>query len=684
MRPVLPLVVLASALVGCGGGSSGTPAPAATYTISGTVSGSGASGVTLSLSGTASATTTTGASGSYSFGNLANGSYTVTPSLVGHTFSPASIAVSVNGADAAGKDFTASAQVLAPFQIVTLGATTFGASDLPRVRFWNGAGYSATLAATTPDPLQVAVPLYVDPVTGALASGTVSVTILRPDGTSTTLPGTVTIAAPPDLVGVPAGAVTAAFLEGSISLLASARAALLAAVVARPAASPLVTPELLAEMADSSARLTVMKTAVQGFLAGNPGAAIGSVAASDGPATVNVDAVTMKNSDRIIAAFLARIAPATPAATRGLASRAAAVPYDLEFARTWGQSLPAEISGQWLEWGKKVGGTIGAVTAVTGLAVALAASTPAVVAIGTTAAVVGAMGYAVSTFAPGACGAFLKIGSSILVDGQASQSDYMPEVKYVVGNTLAQGASQWLGTYLERVGGSLSAAVAGVLDDRLGFTAGAGELVAGAVDLVYPAACTLSIAPVSKPFISSGGAGTVDVTAGSGCAWTAVSGASWLAVTSGASGTGNGTVGYAVQANPTTAQRVGSILIAGIGFTITQAGSSSPSGSVDGTWLGGYTGTFRYVGGSTYQWNDEPMVVRIQDRVVLGASSGGTVDGSGNVTWQTQAGLVDGGAWTFIGTFGGNGSAGGTFSVSIPGTGPQSGTGSGTWTATRQ
>jgi len=677
MRPVLPFVVLASVLVSCGGGSSGTPTPAATYAISGTVTGSVGSGVTLSLSGAASSTTTTGASGSYSFGSLANGSYTVTPSRLGHSFSPASIAVSVNGADAGGKDFTARAEVLAPFEIVTLGATTFGASDLPRVRFWNGSGYSATLAATTPNPLQVAVPLYVDPVTGALASGTVSVTILRPDGTSTTLPGTVTIAAPPDLVGVPAGAVTAAFLEGSIGLLASARAALLAAVVARPAASPLVTPEILAEMADSSARLAVMKTAVEGFLAGNPGAAIGSVATLDGPATVTVDAVTMKNSDRIIAAFLARIAPAAPA-FRGLASPAAAVGYDLAFARTWGQSLPTEISGQWLEWGKKVGGTIGAVTAVTGLAVALAASTPAVVAIGTTAAVVGAMGYAVSTFAPGACGAFLKIGSSILIDGQASQSDYMPEVKYVVGNTLAQGAAQWLGTYMERVGGELSAAVAGVLDDRVGFTARAGELVAGAVDLVYPVACTYAIAPVSKPFISSGGAGTVDVTAGSGCPWTAVSGASWLTVTSGSSGTGNGTVGYAVQANPSTAQRVGSILIAGASFTITQAGSTSPSGPVDGTWLGGYTGTFRYVGGSTYVWNDEPMIVRIQDRVVLGATSGGTVDGSGNVTWQEQL------YWTFIGTFGANGSAGGTFTVSIPGTGPQSGTGSGTWTATRQ
>ena len=647
------------------------------------MSGSATGGVTVTLGGAAAATTTTSASGTYSFGSLSNGSYTVTPSLVGHSFAPTSLAVSVAGVDASGKDFTASVQSLAPFQIVSLGSTSHGMSAVPRVRFWNASGYSATVAATTPNPLQVAVPLYVDPATGLLASGVVSLTILHPDGTSTNLPGTVTIAAPPVLVGVPVGAVTSAFLEGSIRLMESARASLLAAVVARPAAGPMLTPELLAEMTDTSARLTAMKTAVDGFLAGNPGAAMGAVATSDGSATVNVDAVTMANSDRIIAAFLARIAPA-PAASRARAGSAAAVGYDLEFARNWGQSLPAEISSGWLEWGKKVGSTVGAVTAVTGLVVALAASTPAVVAIGTTAAVVGAMGFAVSTFAPGACGAFLKVGSSILLTGQASQSDYMPEVKYVVGNTLAQGASQWLGTYMERVGGDLSAAIAGVIDDRAGFTARAGELVAGAVDLVYPATCTYSISPPSKPFISSGGAGTVDVTAGSGCAWTAVSGASWLTVTSGSSGSGNGTMGYAVQANPTTAQRVGSILVAGTSFVITQAGSTSPGGPIDGTWLGGYTGTFRYVGGSTYVWTDEPMTVTIQDRVILGASSGGVVDGSGNVTWQSQAGLVSGGGWTFIGTFGGNGSASGTFSVSIPGTGPQSGTGSGTWTMTKQ
>ena len=59
--------------------------------VSGTVSGAWVEGVTISTVG---GTTTTAANGTYSF-NLAPGSYTLTPSLVGYTFSPINKAVTV-------------------------------------------------------------------------------------------------------------------------------------------------------------------------------------------------------------------------------------------------------------------------------------------------------------------------------------------------------------------------------------------------------------------------------------------------------------------------------------------------------------------------------------------------------------------------------------------------------------
>ena len=83
-----------------------TPPPGDTYSVSGTVTnsaGTGVSGVTVS-NGTVSATTNS--SGAYTLTGLANATYTLTPSLSGYTFSPASRSVTVNGANVTGINFT--------------------------------------------------------------------------------------------------------------------------------------------------------------------------------------------------------------------------------------------------------------------------------------------------------------------------------------------------------------------------------------------------------------------------------------------------------------------------------------------------------------------------------------------------------------------------------------------------
>ncbi|HEX6622968.1 MAG TPA: M36 family metallopeptidase [Pyrinomonadaceae bacterium] len=85
--------------------------------------------------------------------------------------------------------------------------------------------------------------------------------------------------------------------------------------------------------------------------------------------------------------------------------------------------------------------------------------------------------------------------------------------------------------------------------------------------------CTYSINPTSASYAAAGGSGTVSVTTSTGCAWTAVSNASFITVTGGASGSGNGTVSYSVAANTGTASRNGTVTIAGLTFTVTQAGT---------------------------------------------------------------------------------------------------------------
>jgi hypothetical protein len=80
-----------------------------TYSVSGTVTtstGAAISGVSISNGSTSVSTNT---SGQFTFANLANGTYTLTPSLSGYTFSPTSRSATVNGANVTGQNFTGTA-----------------------------------------------------------------------------------------------------------------------------------------------------------------------------------------------------------------------------------------------------------------------------------------------------------------------------------------------------------------------------------------------------------------------------------------------------------------------------------------------------------------------------------------------------------------------------------------------
>ena len=86
--------------------------------------------------------------------------------------------------------------------------------------------------------------------------------------------------------------------------------------------------------------------------------------------------------------------------------------------------------------------------------------------------------------------------------------------------------------------------------------------------------CSFSISPTSASVAAGGATGSVSVTAGAGCNWTAMSNAAFITITAGASGTGSGTVSYSVASNASTASRTGTLTIAGQTFTVTQAGTT--------------------------------------------------------------------------------------------------------------
>jgi uncharacterized protein (TIGR03437 family) len=107
--------------------------------------------------------------------------------------------------------------------------------------------------------------------------------------------------------------------------------------------------------------------------------------------------------------------------------------------------------------------------------------------------------------------------------------------------------------------------------------ANSGEAVSNALD--FTVSCSYLIAASGPSFPgggttsavipAAGGTGSVSVSTGAGCSWTAASGAAWVTIPLGVAGGGTGTVTYAVAANGGPA-RTATLTIAGQMFTINQ------------------------------------------------------------------------------------------------------------------
>ena len=134
----------------------------------------------------------------------------------------------------------------------------------------------------------------------------------------------------------------------------------------------------------------------------------------------------------------------------------------------------------------------------------------------------------------------------------------------------AASSVQWI-TLVEGASGSGSAAVRFMVASNSGAARTGRIEVAGTTFVVSQtgANCSYAINPTSASIASTGGSGTVAVSAAAGCSWRATSNAGWITITSGATGTGNGTVGFRVG-DLSGSTRTGTLAIAGLTFTVTQ------------------------------------------------------------------------------------------------------------------
>lgn len=107
--------------------------------------------------------------------------------------------------------------------------------------------------------------------------------------------------------------------------------------------------------------------------------------------------------------------------------------------------------------------------------------------------------------------------------------------------------------------------------------------VAGqSIAVTQAGACNYSVSPTSHTIAANGGSVSFTVTAGSGCEWTASESIAWLSLTSGTSGSGNGTVTFLAEPNTTNQKRTATVSVAGQLVSIAQpratAKLSAPKG----------------------------------------------------------------------------------------------------------
>lgn len=85
-----------------------------------------------------------------------------------------------------------------------------------------------------------------------------------------------------------------------------------------------------------------------------------------------------------------------------------------------------------------------------------------------------------------------------------------------------------------------------------------------------PAACRFELSTTEQTVPATGGIGRITFTAAAGCAWSAQADAAWVVLTGGTTGTGAGSVAFAIASNAGPTTRSASIIVAGETVKVTQ------------------------------------------------------------------------------------------------------------------
>lgn len=201
--------------------------------------------------------------------------------------------------------------------------------------------------------------------------------------------------------------------------------------------------------------------------------------------------------------------------------------------------------------------------------------------------------------------------------------DYYLVAAYIVVFTVPDQVSSQSTSLLVRVGGAAS-------------QSGISLLVAPKTG---PGGCTYSVSPSSLSVPAAGGAGSLTVTTAAACAWTALSNQAWLKITSGASGTGAGTVRYSADPSTSSSPRTATLTVGGQTVTVTQEGTAPSTTTctyaLSPAWArtaaAGGAGTVSVTAGAGCAWD------AISTESWLKITAGSSGSGNGTVRYSADA-----------------------------------------------
>lgn len=341
--------------------------------------------------------------------------------------------------------------VASPFQTLNLGYRGFSENDRVSVMFYDSKGYSVNVAASSSNPVEVAVPLYLNLETGSFDTANVSMKVIG-KGTSIDINKPIRILAPLT-TNKPPGAWTTAFIDASVSSLGSATT-YLDLVSEQPGLDGVVTPDMRSTIYKDTISLGVINDCIKDISSNVIGEVeLGTVNTPQGNVQLNIDKKVLTTCDGIVKSFVDQVIKLEIATNSGIATISSSGEYDPDDpanARQLTFQFLTEVRTAISDKLSTVSGQLGVAAAGIALAAALIGGTAALPLAGAALAVGTASAFMMftSSVLPAIYGSGLAAASVYFLDKSPSDVNAAKEFRDLGTATVGSGASFGISGYI--------------------------------------------------------------------------------------------------------------------------------------------------------------------------------------------------------------------------------------------